>query len=297
MGEAVNRKDALEKEHGCSIENYIRGDAYSDYSICREERQYALFLYNILWKYRQPTVDREKDGIKNVFAVCGIPKEAQITNIFYEATLMRDFFERNRRIHWEGGKEKKLQQRSFSPSEGNKHLNHGESFNYKLIKYVYEDICGGEFPIMQWDEEENNLGSKCNKIKIRNRMREISDEKKNKILSRVQQMMNAKPDIAVVYEDGGRKYLLFLECKFESGESSYHKGDVRQCEIQGKIADYLCEYVLDEIEVSPFMKTQKGNRQYVSPVIQFVREKKESSFEAKEILISDLIRLNNEIFE
>lgn len=110
-------------------------------------------------------------------------------------------------------------------------------------------------------------------------------------------MMNAKPDIAVVYEDSGRKFLLFLECKFESGESSYPKGDVRQCEIQGKIADFLCKYVLDGMKVSSLMEDKKGNHQYVSPVIQFVREKKESSSKAKEILISDLIRLNNEIFE
>ena len=128
----------------------------------------------------------------------------------------------------------------------------------------------------------------------------------------IREMMNATPDIAVIYSitekdtDGQHKpdknYLLFLECKFESNESSYESG-YRQREIQGKIADFLCNHYLkekdnkDNIEVSPIMK---NNSTYASQIVHFTRKKKNrtSIKEAENvILISDLIEFNNNIFE
>lgn len=59
----------INKNYECSIENFICKDAdYSGYSICREERQYAVFLYDILRKYKSPDQrnnDDEKIRVSN----------------------------------------------------------------------------------------------------------------------------------------------------------------------------------------------------------------------------------------
>lgn len=310
-----DNKECQDKQR-CSVENYIREDAGFNDSICREERQYAVFLYNILRKYHNPE-SRKNGKIKKIITkVCNIPENADIKHVFYEATFMRDFFERNRQIYGEGSK---------------KELEKEKSFNYKLLEYV----CATErvtFPESIWtqpekeinpgrgksegsDDEkqghvirENNLGR--NKIKVPDDMKRIQ--------SIVREMMNATPDLAIIYHMKGndkngrheldKDYLLFLECKFESRESRYESG-YRQCEIQGKIADFLCKKILKDnrlegnegnIEVSPLMRnSKKGNSEYAAPIIQFIRKrpgKPKKSPEPKEILISDLICLNNQIF-
>lgn len=279
MGEIEKKSIDLEKQYGCSIENYIRDD---NYSICREERQYAVFLYNILRKYRKP---EDRKGIEKVFDACGIPEEADIKHVFYEATFMRDFFERNRRIHWTEKAEEKLLQKSYYPKE--KSLRGENSFNYRLLKYVYEDKYEDTFPIPQrcWNQKERNLGHSTNE-----NFNMFEEEKRDELQLGVRQMMNAKPDIAVVYcmseevEQHVTKtyYLLFLECKFESYESS------DQCKIQGKIANFLCENYLENIEVSPLMGKESKTE---ALIVWFTRKPEEGK-----ILISDLIKLNNKIF-
>ncbi|HBA47220.1 MAG TPA: hypothetical protein DCZ91_05370 [Lachnospiraceae bacterium] len=114
MSETMDGKNNLEKDYSCSIENYIRGDAGSNYSICREERQYVVFLYNILRKYHAFKDRSNNDEVHKIITkACGIPEKADIECVFYEATFMRDFFERNRRIHWEGSSEKNCFRKSF----------------------------------------------------------------------------------------------------------------------------------------------------------------------------------------
>ena len=81
------------KEYEPTLENYIS----NEYSVCREERQYALFLNNILLKYRDP--DSRDETVQKIFEACGL-SEAAIINVFYEATFMRDIFERNRRVNF-----------------------------------------------------------------------------------------------------------------------------------------------------------------------------------------------------
>ena len=55
------------------LKNYLNGEN----SICREERQYALFLYNILAGQKEITIDEQ---VYTIEQVC------------YEASFMRDFF-------------------------------------------------------------------------------------------------------------------------------------------------------------------------------------------------------------
>lgn len=300
MGEVGNADNCWKEVHSCSIENYIREDKIFNYSICREERQYAVFLYNILRKYHAHASRSNHGRIHEIITeTCGIPEKADIKHVFYEVTFMRDFFERNRRIYWKGSAEEKLLQKLFSPSE--RELEVENSFNDKLFRYVCkgEDVKVSES--FRWKQPEDNMGR--NKFEIPGDMKQIQPV--------IREMMNVTPDIAVIYSiaekdtDGQHKpdknYLLFLECKFESNESSYESG-YRQCEIQGKIADFLCNYYLkekdnkDNIEVSPIMKK---NSTYVSRIVHFTRKKKESDKpeEAENvILISDLIEFNNDIF-
>lgn len=286
----MNDNTKWQEKHRCSIENYIREDTDFNYSICREERQYAVFLYNILRKFHAH--ESRSDMIRKIITeVCRIPEKADIQHVFYEAAFMRDFFERNRRIYWEGSAKEKLFQQSFSPSE--RRLKAENSFNYALIQYVCKSEKVSES--FQWSQPENHLGQ--------NKMGILNDRKQ--IQSVIREMMNAKPDLAVIYhvteaEEGdphelGRDYLLFLECKCGSGESTYESG-YRQCEIQGKIADFLCNhYLKDNMEASPFMKNDKKcNCQYASLLIQFARKKADASQGI--ISISDLIHLNNQIF-
>ena len=80
-----------------SIDNYINNEC----SICREERQYALYLSNVLRYYgknpKNKTTNRigDNEKVKNIFKACGFNdvdlKNIVIENVFYEATFMRDF--------------------------------------------------------------------------------------------------------------------------------------------------------------------------------------------------------------
>lgn len=255
----------------CSVEHFLQ----DEYSICREERQYAVFLYNILTKYRSKDKRNGNQRIINIFDACSVPAEAEIENVFYEATFMRDFFERNRRMllgdkNCENVK-KRLLQKTFSPSVS-KPMNQDFSFNSKLIQYVKRTDS-----FMSYAGEENNLGH--NEIACD----ELSDYERKTI----RYMMNVKPDIAVIYNEKGKKKLLFLECKFESAERTY-KGGIMQRNIQWKIADFLCKYYLkDDVDISDKMEGKK------SCIVKFVRKGTENP---NEIQIKELIRLNDEIF-
>lgn len=98
--------DNNDAKFNLSLNNYIS----DEYSICREERQYALFLSNILRKYRTKELrqseiakretnshNKSKNVVEDIFKVCHIPLSAQILDVFYEAAFMRDIFTRNRR--------------------------------------------------------------------------------------------------------------------------------------------------------------------------------------------------------
>ena len=287
----------------CSIENYIS----DNYSICREERQYALYLSNVLRKYNTPLKRAENENINRIFDVCWIPKTATIQHVFYEAAFMRDFFQRNRRIQFYfanvGGEE--IREADFwEKSEYDRNspicekMNKKNSFNRKLFKY-----CCKELPVEDYldalleDIEEVHYGIKRNE---QNEIPEIENLKKNLYLEssdaiadrlrmELREMMNSKPDIAVIYEDGEMRYLLFLECKFESSESTSNSGST-QTILQWKIADFLCKnhfFGDDEIYVSPKMADDKKSK-----IVMFTRKN-----DSSKIIIKNLIELEQKIFE
>lgn len=289
------------EKYRCSVENFMK----DNYSICREERQYAVFLYDILRKYKDPDEDerKKKDGdVFHIFDACSIPPNAKIEHVFYEPTFMRDFFERNRRIVL--GKDRLAQillQITFSPSDYK--MDKEDSFNYKLVKYVCEKVYGEKNVISDmklWNLEEYNLGGSISEEFKQKEMEIIrstttdkeSQKKAGVIQDRIRQMMNAKSDIAVIYsvynkEGNEERKLLFLECKFESGESTYKGSESEECDetvtqraIQWMVADFLCSKYLEGIQVADVMKENK------SCLVKFVRNKRK---EKKEIEIEKLI--------
>ena len=349
-----------------NIYNYMRfykeGDKEDDKAkewppICREERQYALYLSNVLRYYGKDPQNRIRDNekVKNIFKACGFNdidlKNIVIENVYYEATFMRDFFERNREIHF----------KNDAKIKGNEE----HSFNWRLLEYCWcnflkepKDKLRGLIAkeIEKKNFEENNYGAR-NEIpflkyaenvkknfknedafineckKIANVKEFIRDIKLRKI---VRAMMNAKPDLAVIYYDkekGARK-LLFIECKYESDEDNYMfynyseneeviRGTISQTAVQGYIADFLCQCrgYMNGVQVSELMdnKKPKGYEgKYLSKMVRFVasqdagkcdnstKKKNKSKDISKdtdegktigEINIKDLIEIEKDIFD
>ena len=76
------------------LNNYF-GGKNDENPVCREERQYALFLYNKL--LRIAAESGLKDDIdKKVLTACGLTEEDKILSVYYEVAFMRDFYKRGR---------------------------------------------------------------------------------------------------------------------------------------------------------------------------------------------------------
>ena len=203
-----------------SIDNYVKDNL----SICREERQYALYLSNVLRYYGKNPSGKPANRIgndaevKNIFIACGFKENeldnVVIENVFYEATFMRDFFERNRRIHLSkpSKKEDVCLQKTFKRSSYEIE-DKEKSFNRKLLCFCWEKI--GQSKKGNEEIDFNNLGD----IEEYNYGRNEIPVKFKAIKNLARAMMNSKPDLAVIYhygENAEKKKLLFLECKFES---------------------------------------------------------------------------------
>ncbi len=343
--------------YGCSLDKYIS----DEYSICREERQYALYLHNILLKYKTPG-SRKEERLKNIFSACKLD-DATIENVFYEATFMRDLFMRNRQIALNN---KQINDRSQeaglssdehleeellkSPDKDRYRKNKSgdkikqllipaeDSFNARLLKYelsrLYENPQENTAEIVKLIKEletmedgkelieEINYGHNKADPSFKS---ELPGTTQKDFWDNIQRMMNAKPDIAVVYKKTGKKYLLFIECKFESSVSTYtgrsgKKGsdivnyditedsgvetaDMKKTDtqetLQYRIADFLIRYgYLNGIEIADCMK-ETGERAGGSLVVRFTRTGYTASDDPVRgfIPIKDLIDCNKDIFE
>lgn len=193
--------------------------------VCREERQYALFLYSrLLQMVEQKNL---KDDV--ILTACGLPtdEELRIQSVAYEATYMRDFFwkDRERRERRQAKEKKKLDYEKKLEKK-----NPEDCFNRKLYEYVRMQLekegvdCE---KVLSQIPRNKNLGGKIEWGNV--------DER---IVKCFREMMNSKPDIAIYYEYKGEKYLKFLECKYLSNVKKY--GEVSQLEIQSRICDFLC---------------------------------------------------------
>ena len=283
-----------------SIDNYVKDNL----SICREERQYALYLSNVLRYYGKNPSGKPANRIgndaevKKIFIACGFKENeldnVVIENVFYEATFMRDFFERNRRIHLSkpSKKEDVCLQKTFRRSSY-VIKDKEKSFNRKLLCFCWEKI--GQSKKGNEEIDFNNLGD----IEEYNYGRNEIPVKFKAIKNLARAMMNSKPDLAVIYhygENAEKKKLLFLECKFESSEDKTD-GDngekYTQRKIQGYIAEFLCNIkdnkYLTDVKTSEIMIKEEGQ----SKLVRFDRNDET----ADNISIKNLIEVEKRIFE
>ena len=282
-----------------SIDNYVKDNL----SICREERQYALYLSNVLRYYGKNPSGKPANRIgndaevKKIFIACGFKENeldnVVIENVFYEATFMRDFFERNRRIHLSkpSKKEDVCLQKTFKRSSY-VIKDKEKSFNRKLLCFCWEKI--GQSKKGNKEIDFNNLGD----IEEYNYGRNEIPVKFKAIKNLARAMMNSKPDLAVIYhygENAEKKKLLFLECKFESSEDKTD-GDngekYTQRKMQGYIAEFLCnikDKYLTDVETSEIMVNEEGK----SKLVRFDRNDETKN----NISIKNLKKKKKRIFE
>lgn len=235
MGQAYLNEDELKKYLG-------KGKSY-----CREECQFAVFLYDIFLKEK---MKREyiKYKEENIIRKCLKVDESisiKIEEVYFEVTLMRDYFNENR----------------------------GE-FNKKLLEFCLgylqsDEVCESRpkeiDDILDWLKVEDkkiksrNMGEK-EAVKIIRGKYFTPDELKEKIkdeknkegkiderkmreaisLDIAKKMMNAALDILVIYrelhdeetEDDGKLKAKALECKYLSDEGSYEDIAGVKCRMQ-----------------------------------------------------------------
>ena len=195
-----------------------------DESICREERQYAALLYAILLRAMHGN-STENEIVEKLLG----EKFDRIDRVFFEATLMRDYFEngytknKNRRINTENRRK------------------HKSEFNKKLIENCFDEKSSkaivDKMSAVTDNGEVFNLGSNS-KLLAKLRSEYIADETVFRSFSRARYMMNAKPDIMVIFTFQDKVYAKSLECKYISSESNYENGD-SQTFIQNEIMRFL----------------------------------------------------------
>ena len=215
------------------FEQYFNGDI----SVCREERQYALFLYNrlltIIEKQKKEKALDKND--KEILKACGIEENGiQILSAAYEATYMRDIFFKDVQVR-NGGKtvKKNLCVKNTEDKDY-------DCFNTRLYLYVCE-MLGFEKKLPEAGIYVNrNFGKKI-----------VSPDKNldEKLITELRQMMQSKPDLAIVYaktdkNDKLEKHLKLIECKYLSPEGHYSGNS--QTSIQDKIAEFLCGRILKD---------------------------------------------------
>ncbi len=159
--------------------------------ICREERQYAAFLYSIFLQAKNDK-DNLSSESKNMINNClniSCLENIEIIDVYFEAAILRDF-----------------------------HNQFRNGFNKGLFKFADIDndinsLKENARSIMY----EHNLGE-TTAVKTINNLDNQEIKRKALLLSK---MMNAKPDLLVIYSYGKKIYARILECKYKSGAGKY----------------------------------------------------------------------------
>ena len=234
---------------------------YLEGGICREERQYAAMLFYIFMSEKGKKNGTQNDIIKRCLKLDDSTTSVIIEEVYFEATLMRDFFEADRSkfnkqlleycLGWlypeKDGKNsefeeiKKKWMEAFSIKNSSRNL--GQSKSKKKIK------------------EKFNLNSEI--VRDRINQNKISDESEEfkKFVKQIKEkacldiagmMMNATPDILVVYRVGTSKsekrYVKALECKYLSGEGDYEDVAGVGCKMQFFIQECIMHFCFGNTE-------------------------------------------------
>ncbi|MBE5871359.1 MAG: hypothetical protein E7294_08890 [Lachnospiraceae bacterium] len=228
---------------------------YINDRICREERQYALFLYGLFYDaLGQNDLPEEQNRMINacIFGVNDPAGRIRIDAVYYEAAFMRDYFEKDRRCILERNGVRSL---NSLKSKTDGQTGFEGSFNDCLLKYCFEGQDSKRAQVLKRLTEKKYLFHNLGNKEIKDLFEQ--DETCRDGMRRAKKMMNSKPDLAVIYEyDDAKKhkeravpqkYLRLLECKYHSGESG--DKEEKQRDIQNAIADFLCRYVARDLKM------------------------------------------------
>lgn len=216
------------------LKNYLEGKSGP---CCKEERQFAVFLYIILLDMKKEGVFLKKDVVKERMCIenkeNGETKDKEskdvkikIIDVYFEAALMRDYWNKEKShfndqllkfcLRWLGNDEyygKKLDEllEELKDELNDEFLGQGKAKN--IINKKYSDITN----VTEIIKNEKEDGEKYNDIK------------EKACLDIARMMMNAIPDILVIYEEERTEGIEVmktmkakaLECKYESDEGTY----------------------------------------------------------------------------
>lgn len=216
---------------------------------CREERQFAVFLYNVFWESRKKEITTLDSNHEKIIREClnfYENSECTIEDVYFEATLMRDYFAI---CQDKADFNKKLL--AFCFGWWNSSSNSVKSFVEQIIDELDEVDTSHKFCT-------RNLGQKEAKkaisdiyteyLKTLKEKKEVSNEiiegmQKKASLEIARMMMNATPDILVKYRIGeSTTYVKALECKLTSEEGRYEDVAGVKCKMQLFIQDCIMHF-------------------------------------------------------
>ena len=229
---------------------------------CREERQYALFLYNkILDMVNKRIYDKEDI---NLLEHLGLEVKAKILQVYYEVAFMRDFLDKEK-----NNSESKFNKCLFDYVLEKFGINNNFDNVKKENKENKDDILSTLFK----DDNDKNYDFLKNYKVIPNinyGSNAKDDDGEGRTLpvfirKFMRAMMNSKPDIGLIYLNSeGKKCLKFLECKYLSPEGAVQLIDDKeknsldakkyvlpQTVIQFFIAEFICRYVMKGSNIWP----------------------------------------------
>lgn len=216
-------------------------------SICREERQFSLYLYNLLADCRKIKIDYE--GFAN--------KNYEVVQAYYEASFMRDYFNA-----------------ADDKSEFNRKL---VNFANRKLKMLYADsqcevVTADEFkaaalPVDSIYDINKDINAEDISFDVAKHINGWSGKDEREYRNPVAKwMMNVKPDIALLLKRKGVKRddyrLHFIECKYTSGMDVYpswigvsgEDGSIKECKklvfTQTELLELVLEFLCDELELA-----------------------------------------------
>lgn len=235
MNTAYINEETLKEYLGKTEENKI---------LCNEERQFALFLYNVFLEKKRRPGNNRNNNIANIVNKClfgseSSTQEFEIQDIYFEATLMRDYFQQN---------------------------DNKEKFNTQLLLF-----CLGSLDTVNnlleklGDKKNHNLGQRTVKTAVNTLYNDVLDklkaneelanEDKDKIKEKARidvacMMMNATPDILVVYRENDILHVQALECKYKSSEGDYPDVAGAHVQMQFYVQECIMSFLFGKNESS-----------------------------------------------
>lgn len=259
--------------------NFFYNYLNSQKPICREERQFALFLYNKLDSLKN-SPDNILTKEKNLLKVCGLELATEIKQVAFEAAYLRDLKYTAREQDKNLNTQNKRVKENGLESEFNNIICRAV-LNSDIMKRVRKTI------------ENSSFYSEFRKYKFESKecdncLNKLNDEeaKVYKLFLRyIRALMHVKPDIAVVYKTDNtiEEHIKFIECKYMSYEGKYNFGakcdylqskfeHLQQTDLQKMVLNILCgessllgeNYIADiNIPLVIFESEKNKNRKFV----------------------------------